>query len=110
MRCPICNNECHFTTWTFVAATQYTISCPNCYYSLKSDTEEKVMQTHRCLRKTKHLVDRFIGLAETLSPSKLRLIAEWFDYYDSQQKNTNDEVQQELRDWSESIEDMRKLC
>ena len=55
-------------------------------------------------------MDRFIDLADILSSSKLRLLAEWFDYYDSQQKNNNDEVQQELRDWAEAVEDMRKLC
>jgi len=111
MRCPICNNECTISTWTFVISKQHIIDCPNCYFSLKSDTEKKVMETYRCLSKTKHLLDQLIALSDQLpNPAKLRLIAEWFDVYDSKQKNTNDEVQRELRDWSEVIMEMKKLC
>ena len=110
MKCPICNNECTQSTWTLIHATYHIIKCPNCYFSLKADTKEGVTQTYNSLKKTKYLADQLLYLAEYLpTAGKLRLLADWFDFYDSRKENTDNEVQCDLRTWADTVEEIKKI-
>ncbi len=40
------------------------------------------------------------------TPARLRQLAEWFDGYNEKTGNTNDEVQQDLREWARKWENM----